>query len=180
MSSYESSTHESTRSFRQHEYIISILLHAGFAIGFAFVCSWLLPASTEFSIHNRSQDTTYAFFASMALIMAIFYHGICLLMSLSKPYQFWWVFGIFMLAFDPVLVYRFSKWHGQFKATGDSRSAKYCILATVLSALHLSWVVLCFLSLLSRCYFDSRVNTREAPAVRESGQIDIGENGGAC
>jgi hypothetical protein len=90
--------------------------------------------------------------------------------------RYGFIFGIIMLGFDPVMVYQFPKWHGQFKAAGDSRSAQYCTSATALFAIHIPCAALCCLYFLAKHCFYLDVIAHETSVVRESGETDNREN----
>lgn len=183
MSPHGSSNGEFTLSFSRHQYIILTLFHVCFVIGFAFVYSWLLPAFPEFTNQPRSKDKDYAIVALLALNITIVGHGIMFVVSLYRLYKFQprgyrnpfntlgFILGSIMLGFDIFLVSQFPRWHGQFKAAGDSRSAQYCTSATVLYAIHLPCALFCSSFFLYRHFYYEDV------IAHESGETDNGENG---
>lgn len=191
MSSYESSVEIWTRRFIHFLYILSLLIHCSSAFALAFVDAWIRSTYDQ----NRFEDKDFAFAVFLLIIFKIIYHGAFLWVdswryyifqseaSKSFPKRLSRLFDFILLIFDAILLYQFPKWHGQFEANGDSRGAKYCILAIILLAIDLAWMF--FLWGLwklpaARALLIFRERTCEASADCEGGRSNIGMDEGGC
>lgn len=134
-------------------FMLTLLINYGFAIGLTLVDAWLLPTYYEFTDQNRSEDEVYALIIFIIFILMIIHTALLLRIDLrryykfqsegfvSLPYRLHPVVDIFQGLFEGVFLHQFLQWHAQFKASGDSRSATYCTLATVLLASNFAWML---------------------------------------